>query len=83
MAQRTVELGQLFLLLIAALGNGSMAREVDHVTDRGVSVRNFTGFHQSRPLWLMSRCAPAALCPICCGKLRNILGGKVNTRVNR
>jgi crotonobetainyl-CoA:carnitine CoA-transferase CaiB-like acyl-CoA transferase len=63
MAERTVEeiveLGQLFRLPIAALGNGSTIREMDHVTERGVFVRNPAGFHQPRPPWLMSACAPA------------------------
>ncbi|MDT5351229.1 MAG: hypothetical protein QOH91_4516 [Mycobacterium sp.] len=65
MAERTVEeiveLGQLFRLPIAALGNGSTIRGMDYVTERGVFVRNPTGFHQPRPPWLMSRCAPAPL----------------------
>src|SRR6185312_4501394 len=65
MAERTVaeivELGQLFRLPIAALGNGSTIRDMDYVTQRGVFVRNPAGFHQPRPPWLMSRCAPARL----------------------
>ncbi|GAB3028810.1 CaiB/BaiF CoA-transferase family protein [Mycobacterium bourgelatii] len=63
MAERTVEeiveLGQLFRLPIAALGNGATIRETDYVTQRGAFVRNPAGFHQPRPPWLMSRCAPA------------------------
>lgn len=63
MAGRTVEeiveLGQLFRLPIAALGNGSTIRDTEYVKDRGVFVRNPAGFHQPRPPWLMSRCAPA------------------------
>jgi crotonobetainyl-CoA:carnitine CoA-transferase CaiB-like acyl-CoA transferase len=63
MAQRTVaeivELGQLFRLPIAALGNGSTIRDMDYMTERGVFVSNPAGFHQPRPPWLMSRCAPA------------------------
>ncbi|OBF85217.1 acyl-CoA transferase [Mycobacterium sp. 852002-51163_SCH5372311] len=62
MAERTVEeiveLGQLFRLPIAALGNGSTIRDMDYVTQRGVFVRNPAGFHQPRAPWLMSRCAP-------------------------
>ena len=65
MAERTVdeivELGQLFRLPIAALGNGSTIRDMEYVTERGVFVRNPAGFHQPRPPWLMSRCAPAPL----------------------
>ncbi|OBI48958.1 acyl-CoA transferase [Mycobacterium kyorinense] len=54
-----VELGQLFRLPIAALGNGSTIRDSAYVTERGVFVRNPAGFHQPRPPWLMSRCQPA------------------------
>jgi crotonobetainyl-CoA:carnitine CoA-transferase CaiB-like acyl-CoA transferase len=65
MAERTVDeivqLGQLFRLPIAALGNGSTIRDTEYATARGVFVRNRAGFHQPRPPWLMSRCAPAAL----------------------
>ncbi len=63
MAERTVEeivqLGQLFRLPIAALGNGSTIRDMEYTTARGVFRRNPAGFHQPRPPWLMSRCAPA------------------------
>lgn len=63
LAERTVEeiveLGQLFRLPIAALGNGSTIRDMEYVTQRGAFVRNPAGFHQPRPPWLMSACAPA------------------------
>lgn len=63
LAERTVaeivELGQLFRLPIAALGNGSTIRDTEYVRERGVFVRNPAGFHQPRPPWLMSACAPA------------------------
>lgn len=63
MAERTVkeivELGQLFRLPIAALGTGATIRDTEYVTERGVFVPNPAGFHQPRPPWLMSRCAPA------------------------
>nr|WP_242670029.1 CoA transferase [Mycobacterium decipiens] len=63
MAERTVAeivgLGQLFRLPIAALGNGATIGNMDYITERGVFVRNPAGFHQPRPPWLMSRCAPA------------------------
>jgi crotonobetainyl-CoA:carnitine CoA-transferase CaiB-like acyl-CoA transferase len=63
MAERTVdeivELGQLFRLPIAALGNGSTIRDMEYVIEREVFVRNPAGFHQPRPPWLMSACAPA------------------------
>ncbi|HET9889443.1 MAG TPA: CoA transferase, partial [Mycobacterium sp.] len=64
LAERTVaeivELGQLFRLPIAALGNGSTIRELEYVRERGVFVPNPAGFDQPRPPWLMSACAPAA-----------------------
>jgi crotonobetainyl-CoA:carnitine CoA-transferase CaiB-like acyl-CoA transferase len=63
LAERTVseivELGQLFRLPIAALGNGATIREMEYATERGVFVGNPAGFHQPRPPWLMSACAPA------------------------
>jgi crotonobetainyl-CoA:carnitine CoA-transferase CaiB-like acyl-CoA transferase len=65
LAERTVEeiveLGQLFRLPIAALGNGSTIRDMAYMKDRGVFVRNPAGFHQPRTPWLMSRCRPASL----------------------
>jgi crotonobetainyl-CoA:carnitine CoA-transferase CaiB-like acyl-CoA transferase len=66
-AERTVEeiveLGQLFRLPIAPLGNGSTIRDMAYMRDRGVFVCNPAGFHQPRPPWLMSRCGPAPLRP--------------------
>lgn len=59
--EEIVELGQLFRLPIAALGNGATIRDTDHATERGIFVRNPAGFHQPRPPWLMSRCVPAPL----------------------
>lgn len=65
LAERTVdeivELGQLFRLPIAALGNGSTIRDMAYMTERGVFVRNPAGFHQPRTPWLMSLCQPAPL----------------------
>ncbi|MBO0878915.1 MAG: CoA transferase [Mycobacterium sp.] len=65
LAERTVdeivELGQLFRLPVAALGNGSTIRNMAYMRDRGVFVRNPAGFHQPRTPWLMSRCRPAPL----------------------
>jgi crotonobetainyl-CoA:carnitine CoA-transferase CaiB-like acyl-CoA transferase len=65
LAERTVdeivELGQLFRLPIAKLGNGSTIRDMAYMTERGVFVPNPAGFHQPRPPWLMSRCRPAPL----------------------
>jgi crotonobetainyl-CoA:carnitine CoA-transferase CaiB-like acyl-CoA transferase len=65
LAERTVaeivELGQLFRLPIAGLGNGATIRDMSYMTERGVFVRNPAGFHQPRTPWLMSRCRPASL----------------------
>jgi crotonobetainyl-CoA:carnitine CoA-transferase CaiB-like acyl-CoA transferase len=65
LAERTVEeiveLGQLFRLPIAALGNGSTIRDTAYAIERGAFVRNPAGFHQPRTPWLMSRCRPAPL----------------------
>jgi crotonobetainyl-CoA:carnitine CoA-transferase CaiB-like acyl-CoA transferase len=65
LAERTVaevvELGQLFRLPIAALGNGATIRDTAYATERGAFVPNPAGFHQPRTPWLMSRCAPASL----------------------
>ncbi len=62
LAERTVEeivaLGQLFRLPIAALGNGSTIRGTEYARQRGTFVHNPAGFHQPRPPWLMSVCAP-------------------------
>lgn len=62
-AERTVaeivELGQLFRLPIAALGNGATIRDMEYMTERGVFVENPAGFHQPRAPWLMAECGPA------------------------
>lgn len=63
LAERTVEeiveLGQLFRLPIAALGNGSTIRDIEYVRQREVFTPNPAGFHQPRAPWLMAACAPA------------------------
>ena len=65
LAERTVEeiveLGQLFRLPIAALGNGATIRETQYARQRGAFIHNPAGFAQPRPPWLMSACAPAPL----------------------
>ena len=65
LAERTVdevvELGQLFRLPIAALGNGATIRDTAYAKERGAFVGNPAGFHQPRTPWLMSRCTPASL----------------------
>ncbi|KUI41941.1 acyl-CoA transferase [Mycobacterium sp. IS-1590] len=63
MRERTVaeivELGQLFRLPLAPLGNGATIPSMDHLRERGVYVDNPAGFRQPRPPWLMSRARPA------------------------
>jgi crotonobetainyl-CoA:carnitine CoA-transferase CaiB-like acyl-CoA transferase len=63
MRQRTVseivELGQLFRLPLAPLGNGSTIPAMDHMRERGVYVDNPAGFRQPRPPWLMSAARPS------------------------
>jgi crotonobetainyl-CoA:carnitine CoA-transferase CaiB-like acyl-CoA transferase len=65
MRERTVdeivELGQLFRLPIAPLGNGSTIPHMDHMRERGVFVDNPAGFRQPRTPWLMSVAAPVPL----------------------
>jgi crotonobetainyl-CoA:carnitine CoA-transferase CaiB-like acyl-CoA transferase len=67
MRERTVdeivELGQLFRLPIAPLGNGSTIPHMDHLRERGVYVDNPAGFRQPRAPWLMSAAAPAPVRP--------------------
>src|SRR6202012_4381542 len=52
---------QLFRLPIATLGNGSTIRDMEYVRQRKAFAHNPAGFHQPRPPWLMSACAPAPL----------------------
>ena len=58
MRERTVseivELGQLFRLPLAPLGNGSTIPDMDHLQSRGVYIDNPAGFRQPRAPWLMS-----------------------------
>ena len=58
-----VELGQLFRLPIAPLGNGSTIPQMDHLRERGVYIDNPAGFRQPRAPWLMSAAAPAPVRP--------------------
>jgi len=48
-----VELGQLFRLPIAPLGNGSTIPQMDHLRERGVYLDNPAGFRQPRAPWRM------------------------------
>ncbi len=65
LAERTVEeiveLGQLFRVPVAPLGNGATIRDMAYMRERGVFVDNPAGFQQPRTPWLMSRCRPASL----------------------
>ena len=54
-----VELGQLFRLPLAPLGNGSTIPDMDHLRARGVYIDNPAGFRQPRAPWLMSLAAQA------------------------
>jgi crotonobetainyl-CoA:carnitine CoA-transferase CaiB-like acyl-CoA transferase len=67
MRERTVaeivELGQLFRLPIAPLGNGSTIPQMDHLRERGVYLDNPAGFRQPRAPWRMSAAAPAPVRP--------------------
>ncbi|RDH78526.1 CoA transferase [Mycolicibacterium moriokaense] len=69
MRERTVaeivELGQLFRLPLAPLGNGSTIPDMDHLQNRGVYIRNPAGFRQPRAPWQMSaaRQAPVREAP--------------------
>jgi crotonobetainyl-CoA:carnitine CoA-transferase CaiB-like acyl-CoA transferase len=56
-----VELGQLFRLPLAPLGDGSTIPGMDHFSDRGVYVDNPAGFRQPRAPWLMSVSQPAPI----------------------
>ena len=58
-----VELGQLFRLPLAPLGNGATIPQMDHLVQRGVYVDNPAGFRQPRPPWLMSQARPAPIRP--------------------
>ncbi|MFG1934726.1 CoA transferase [Mycobacterium sp. NPDC048908] len=61
--EEIVELGQLFRLPIAPLGNGSTIPQMDHLRERGVYIDSPAGFRQPRPPWLMSDAAPALVRP--------------------
>jgi crotonobetainyl-CoA:carnitine CoA-transferase CaiB-like acyl-CoA transferase len=56
-----VELGQLFRLPIAPLGNGATIPHMEHLRVRGVFVPNPAGFRQPRTPWLMSEAQPAPI----------------------
>ncbi|MDT5092364.1 MAG: hypothetical protein QOH60_1727 [Mycobacterium sp.] len=56
-----VELGGLFRLPIAPLGNGATIPDMEYVSARNAFVRNPAGFDQPRPPWLMSESGPARL----------------------
>ena len=56
-----VELGQLFRLPIAPLGNGATIPGMQYVRERGVFVANPAGFRQPRTPWLMSAAAASSV----------------------
>jgi len=56
-----VELGQLYRLPIASLGNGATIPDLDYIRERNVFVSNPAGFHQPRTPWLMSAARPAPI----------------------
>ncbi|MGE5693667.1 MAG: CoA transferase [Candidatus Sericytochromatia bacterium] len=56
-----VELGQLFRLPIAPLGNGATISDMEYMRERGVFVPNPAGFRQPRSPWLMSVARPAPI----------------------
>jgi crotonobetainyl-CoA:carnitine CoA-transferase CaiB-like acyl-CoA transferase len=58
-----VELGQLFRLPLAPIGNGATIPDMDHLVQRGVYVDNPAAFRQPRPPWLMSQAAAAPIRP--------------------
>jgi crotonobetainyl-CoA:carnitine CoA-transferase CaiB-like acyl-CoA transferase len=60
-----VELGQLFRLPLAPLGNGSTIPDMNHLRERGIYLDNPHGFRQPRAPWLMSaaRQAPVRAAP--------------------
>jgi len=59
--EEIVELGQLFRLPLAPLGNGSTIPEMDHLRERRVYVDNPAGFRQPRAPWLMSEAQQAPI----------------------
>jgi crotonobetainyl-CoA:carnitine CoA-transferase CaiB-like acyl-CoA transferase len=58
LAERTVaeivDLGQLFRLPLAPLGNGATIPDMEHLRERGVFVANPAGFREPRRPWLMT-----------------------------
>ncbi|MFZ0833200.1 MAG: CoA transferase [Mycobacterium sp.] len=56
-----VELGQLFRLPIAPLGNGATIPDMEYMREREVFVPNPAGFRQPRTPWLMSAAHPGAV----------------------
>jgi crotonobetainyl-CoA:carnitine CoA-transferase CaiB-like acyl-CoA transferase len=61
--EEIVELGQLFRLPLAPLGNGATIPDMDHLRARQVYMDNPAGFRQPRPPWLMSVARPAPIRP--------------------
>jgi crotonobetainyl-CoA:carnitine CoA-transferase CaiB-like acyl-CoA transferase len=61
--EEIVELGALFRLPMAALGNGATITDQDHLRERGVFAPNAAGLLCPRPPWRMALAAPAPTAP--------------------
>ncbi len=61
--EEIVELGELFRLPMAALGNGATITEEDHLRERGVFAPNAAGLLCPRPPWRMTLASPAPTAP--------------------
>jgi crotonobetainyl-CoA:carnitine CoA-transferase CaiB-like acyl-CoA transferase len=58
-----VELGELFRLPMAAVGNGATITQQLHLRERGVFSQDASGLQSPRPPWRMTLAAPAASAP--------------------
>ncbi len=61
--EEIVELGQLFRLPLAPIGNGATIPDLDHLRERGVYLDHPAGFRQPRAPWLMSQARQAPVRP--------------------
>jgi crotonobetainyl-CoA:carnitine CoA-transferase CaiB-like acyl-CoA transferase len=58
-----VELGELFRLPMAAVGNGATITHQPHLRERGVFSQDASGLQSPRPPWRMTLAVPAAKAP--------------------
>jgi crotonobetainyl-CoA:carnitine CoA-transferase CaiB-like acyl-CoA transferase len=58
-----VELGELFRLPMAAVGNGTTITQQSHLRERGVFTQDAAGLLSPRPPWRMTLAAPAGKAP--------------------